>query len=107
MITDNQYFNALKIIREYHKQIEDKINEIELKISHSDNDEKRLAVKARCISIIGSQGNNFPYLTIGKEYNILKSNFKSEYKTRFKIIADNGKKRTYRFNQSIWLFIYE
>lgn len=101
-ITEKQYLEAVLIVKEYHKQIEDKINEIESKIASGNNNDKLLAIKVKCIGIKGSQGNYFPYITVGKIYDIVKS----KYKTKFRIIADNGKKRTYGFDQIIWEFIY-
>lgn len=105
MITEKQYYEALKIVNEYHKQIEDKINEIESKICHGYNLDTRLAIKAKCVNTKGSQGNDFSkYLTENKEYDILKIKNNNRL---FNIVTDNGSKRTYRYDQSIWIFVYE
>jgi len=98
MITDEEYLQAVKIVKEYHQQINSIVEEV-IQI------DKRTSKKVKCIREYSSGGFFMDYLTIGKEYEIIHKPYTRNGRNKdynndeyFAIIDNNGKKRYYVYD---------
>ena len=110
MITEQQYLNAIEIIKEYHNQIE----EIKNLISVKKEPNLKLIKRVKCMTL-NSGGHYLDFLTLGKEYDVIHDSFKTNYRSKeynnrtyFCIIDDNSKKRRYKYDNpsGVWEFIW-
>jgi hypothetical protein len=106
MITENEYLEAVKIVKEYHQQINSIIDEMpKLNIKTSK--------KVKCINTYAG-GHDLYFLTLGKEYDVIQNPYKRASNRRdwnnernFGVIDDNGKMRYFSYDNPsrVWEFL--
>ena len=106
MITDEEYLKAVKIVKDYHRQINSIIDEMsKLNV--------KSCKKAKCINTYAG-GHDLYYLTLDKEYEIISNPYKRGSHRKdlnnelyFGIIDDNGKMRYYPYENPsrVWEFL--
>ena len=106
MITEKQYLDAVKTVKEYHQQINSIIDEIpKLNI--------KTCKKVKCVNTYAG-GHDLYFLTIGKEYDIIHNPYKRasnhrdwNNKRNFGIIDDDGKLRYFPYENPsrVWEFL--
>ena len=105
MITEKQYLDAVKTVKEYQNQINiiiDKVPKVKLKTCK----------KVKCVNTYAG-GHKLYFLTIGKEYDIIHNPYRKASRSRdrnnennFGVIDDNGKLRYFPYKNPslVWEF---
>lgn len=105
MVTQEEYLKAVKVIREYHAQLEALVRGV-------DEFKPKQASKVKCITTYAG-GHDLYMLTLNKEYEIIhnpRTRGRSAHwhnEREFAIIDDNGKKRYYNYKNpsGVWAFL--